>query len=360
MPVTRGMIGHGFYDRNSAPQLSSIAHVLPWLDDAVEALSLDAEGGAVGLADFGCSEGRNSIAVMRHLIDACRRSTARPIQTIHSDLPTNDFSELFLHLAPPDGDVWETDNVFSAAVGGSMFDQLLPPGSVTVATTFNAIGFLSRRPVERLADYILPNGPSQRGGVGAVSGADRTAFAAQARADVTAFATARAAELVPGGKLLVQVFGAGDERRTCDGIYDVLNDAVLDAEATGMIGRDAYETYYQPVYFRTLDELVAPFSDKASPLSDLFTLERAETYEVPVPFVETFHETGDVAQYAAAYTDFFRAFTEEVLRLNFADHPDLQGLVDYVYARAQSRVRADPDRYPFHYVAIAALLTRNG
>ena len=68
------------------------------------------------------------------------------------------------------------------------------------------------------------------------------------------FLRARAVELVPGGKLLLQVFGSSDAKRCCDGVYDVLNDAVLEVLNHGMIDRAAYDAYYQPVYFRTLDE----------------------------------------------------------------------------------------------------------
>ena len=358
MPVTSGMIGHGFYNRNSAPQLASIAYVLPWLDDAVGETDWNAAADVIGLADFGCSEGKNSVRVMQHLIAACRKASGRPIQTIHSDLPTNDFSELFLRLNPDPGPVFEADNVYSAAIAGSMYKQLLPPGSVDVATTFNAIGFLTQRPMDRLPGYILPNGPSKRRGVGDVTVSERAVFAAQAAADLQEFAKARAGELVPGGKLLIQVFGAGDDHRTCDGIYDVLNDSVLDALGDGMITQQGYDRYYQPVYFRTLQELTAPFIAAESGICGMFELQRAETYEVPVSFVEDFAKTKDIATYAAAYTNFFRAFTEAVFRMGFSDHPDLDNLVRYVYERCEQRVRDDPQQYEFHYVAVAVLLTK--
>ena len=35
-----GMPGHGFYDRNSAPQWASIAALLPWLEEAVAGMAL--------------------------------------------------------------------------------------------------------------------------------------------------------------------------------------------------------------------------------------------------------------------------------------------------------------------------------
>ncbi|MCL6284241.1 class I SAM-dependent methyltransferase [Ruegeria sp. 2012CJ41-6] len=359
MQVTKGMVGHGFYDDNSAPQWEATAHVLPWLEEAATTLDLSGPG-AITLADFGCSEGRNSVAVMQRVVAALRARSDRPIRTIHSDLPTNDFSGLFQRLNPETGRVFEADNVYSSAVGGTMFRQVLPPGSVQIAMTFNAIGFLSRRPLDSLPGYIFPNGPSALNPVGHVSAAEQSAFAQQADADLRSFALARAAELAPGGKLLIEVFGAGDRLRTCDGIYDVLNDAVLDALKAGMLTQEAYARYYQPVYMRRLEEVVAPFQDPSSELSALFSQERSELYEIPVSFVEAFKQNGNVADYAKAYTDFFRAFTETSLRLNLSDCDNLEALVHYIYTRAEQRLRETPERYPFNYIAMAVMLTRKG
>lgn len=357
MAVTTGMVGSGFYERNSAPQRAANEYVLPWLDAAIAAMALDGDDGVLGLADFGCSEGGNSIAVMQRAVDAARARTTRPIQTIHSDLPTNDFSHLMTGLRGDEGSVFAAPAVYSAAVGGTMFEQLLPPRSLHLATTFNAIGFLGQRPLDRLPGYILPNGPCADG-VGAVSAPDRAAFAEQAAADLVAFLQARAAELVPGGKLLVQVFGGSDMFRTCDGIYDVLNDALLETVEAGLISQQNYEAFYQPVYFRDLAELTAPVAGEGAPLAGLYSLDRAETYEVPVPFNDEYARTGDLDRFAADYTNFYRAFTEPVLRLGFAGHDDIDGFVADVYGRSERRLKDDPDRYPFRYVAVAMLLTR--
>ncbi len=138
VPVTTGMIGQGFYNRNSAPLMSAIDHVLSWLDNAVTDLSLGDGAGTIGLADFGCSEGRNSIAVMRRLISGLRKRTQRHILTAHSDLPTNDFSELFIGLRPGGQSVFDDPGVSSCAVGGSMFDRLLPPRSLHIAMSMQS------------------------------------------------------------------------------------------------------------------------------------------------------------------------------------------------------------------------------
>lgn len=356
MTVTTGMVGHGFYDRNSAPQRAAIEVVLPWHQEAIAGMDLADPPQAVGIADFGCAEGRNSIRVLQRLVTALRARTGRPVLTVQSDLPTNDFTALLTALRPGGRSVLGED-VYSSLVGGSMYDRLLPPGSIHVATTFNALGFFSRRPLERLPGYILPNGPSAVRGVGAVSAAEQAAFAGQAARDLESFLQARATELAPGGKLLVNVFGTAGEARTCDGVYDVLNDAMLEALDAGLIDRAGYEAYYQPVYFRNLDELTAPLAAGA-PLAALYHLDRAAAYESAVPFVEDFRKDGDVAAYARQYTDFFRAFTEPVLCLAFPAQ-DPKRFADDVFGRAERLLRAHPARYPFRFASVAMLLTRS-
>ncbi len=357
--TTTGMTGGGFYNANSAPQWQAIEAVFPWLEEAAANLPLDG-GGPITLADFGCSEGRNSVAVMAHLLKTLLPRTDRPVRTVHSDLPTNDFSKLFLSLRPQGTSVFGSERVFSAAVGGSMFDQLLPPESVHLATTFNAIGFLSEKPVDTLTGYILPNGPSALGANGFVSDEDRRVFAELAKKDIARFLKVRAQELVPGGKLLLQVFGTKKTTRTCDGIYDVLNDAVLDFVGTGEISRLTYDRYYQPVYMRSLEELTAPLQDASLGVAELYALDRTKAYEIEVPFNRQYRSDGDLDRYARDYVNFFRAFSETVLRNALPESPDREELVNRIYARAESLLKATPESYPFRYAAVAMLLTRRG
>ncbi len=357
MPVTTGMKGEGFYDQHSSPQYAAISSVLPWLGDAIGRMDLSRAHAPVVVVDYACSEGRNSIAAMREIVTALRKRTARPIQTVHSDLPTNNFNQLFLNLsgAPPRGC---HEQVYSSAVGGSMFQQLLPSQTVTIATTFNAIGYLECRPQTDIASYILPMGPGRsRPGV-TVSAAEKRAYADQAAEDLINFYRARAEEINAGGALLVASFGTGERYRCCDGLYDVLNDALLDLCDTGRIGRDAYRRLVFPIYYRSRDELIAPVLGDDSPLAGRFRIERAETIEIPVPFVERLERSGDLTVYAEEFTGFLRAFTEPILRQSLAEHANLDDLLDAVYERVRARLHANPADYEFHYIQVAALLTR--
>ena len=104
MPVTTGMKGEGFYDRHSSPQFAAIAAVLPWLDHAIGRMDLSRAATLIVVVDYACSEGRNSIAAMLEIVAALRQRTARPIQTVHSDLPTNNFNQLFQKGVDRSGD----------------------------------------------------------------------------------------------------------------------------------------------------------------------------------------------------------------------------------------------------------------
>jgi len=358
--TTSGMVGGGFYNANSAPQWKAIEAVLSLVDQAGETLPVDDGNGPLCLADFGCSEGLNSIAVMKRALGTVLPRTDRPVQTIHSDLPTNDFSKLFLNLDGSGQRPFGSGRVFSAAVGGSMFDQLLPDRSAHLATTFNAIGFLSRRPVDVLPGYIFPNGPSATRANGYVTEEDRQAFAEQAKRDVATFLQMRARELVPGGKLLVQVFGGNETARTCDGIYDLLNDAVLASVTDGDISKETYDRYYQAVYMRTLDELTAPVTDDRYGANGLFRIEATRSYEVPVPFNDRFAADGDLDRFASNYVNFFRAFTQAVLKAALPTMPNRADLVERVYDKAVALLKAHPEHYPFRYIAVAMLLMRTG
>jgi hypothetical protein len=357
VPVTTGMRGAGYYNQNSAPQWAAIEAVLPWLEDEVGRMALP-DVAPIVIVDYGSSEGRNSIAAMRRLVDALRARTPQPIQVVHSDLPTNDFNQLFVNLAAAGPARSPHAQVYSAAVGGSMFEQLLPPATVTCATTFNAIGFLDHPSEVEIPDFILPMGPGRpRPGV-AVSDEVRNAYAHQSAEDLTRFYRARADETVPGGKLLVATFGANECYRCCDGIYDVLNDALLELRDAGRIDREAYRRLVFPIYFRSREELIAPVVQDDSPVAGCFHVERAESMEVAIALNQLREQSAEDSAFASEFTGFIRAYSEPILRQSFRDQANLDDLIEEVYRRIQALLLEKPSDYEFHYIQVAALLTR--
>src|SRR6516165_2722540 len=98
MPATTGMKGAGYYDRHSATQLSSIQALQGWVDEAVAKLPLPPPGQPVTILDLGCAEGGNAVRLLGAVVAGLRARTGRPVQTLYSDLPGNDFNRLFANL----------------------------------------------------------------------------------------------------------------------------------------------------------------------------------------------------------------------------------------------------------------------
>ena len=64
------MEGGGFYNRHSALQAAGIARLLPYLEQAARSVEIGDE--PVVIADYGSSQGRNSMAPMRIAIEELR------------------------------------------------------------------------------------------------------------------------------------------------------------------------------------------------------------------------------------------------------------------------------------------------
>jgi hypothetical protein len=353
------MKGAGYYDRHSTAQLASMRALEDWLEEAVADLPLPDSARAVTVLDLGSSEGRNAIQFMQSVVTGLRRRTAQPIQTIYSDLASNNFNQLFANLEEARRAGPFPPEVYAAAVGGSFYGSLLPPGSVHLATCFNSILWLDRLPEVSLPDAVVYRRPRPHRPAGTLSPEITAAFQRQAEQDLIRFLEGRAREMVPGGKLLLSSPGDTDEIRVSDGMADVLNDACRDLLAAGRLKREEYERLTIPVYFRTVEELLAPLESEGSPLFGIFTVERAQALEVPAPFIVKFQRDGDEAEYAAAYTGFIRATAEPVIRAALIrPEPEAAATVESLFERVHARLLAEPERYLWCYNLVAALLTR--
>jgi hypothetical protein len=358
MPATTGMKGAGYYDRHSGAQLSSIQALQEWVDDAVATLPLPAPPQPVTVLDLGSSEGRNAIQMMGSIVRGLRRRTGQPVQTIYSDLASNNFNQLFANQDEARRAGVFPEEVYAGAVGGSFYGPLLPPGTVHLATCFNAVQWLDQLPPVPLPDGVVYRRPQlDRPGV-TVSPEVSAAFRRQAEQDLVRFLECRARELVPGGKLLLASPGDIEQASVSDGVCDVLNDACLDLVASGRLRREQYERLTMPVYFRTVAELLAPLEREDSPVHGTFAAERAETLEAPVPFNVEFQGGGAAAAYAEAYTGFLRAISEPVVRAALRQPAAEATTVDHLYERVRARLLAQPERYRWRYLLVASLMSR--
>ena len=359
MPVTSGMKGAGYYDQHSTAQLASIQLVFDWIETALATMALPQASQPFTVLDLGSSEGRNALITMNGIVEAVRRRQADQfIQTFYSDLPSNNFNRLFLNLHEARTAGRLAAGVFPSAVAGSFYEPLVPPGSVHFAMAFNALLWLDALPAASVPDFVVYRRPHPpRPGLH-ISPETADAFARQADRDLVRFLECRARELLPGGKLLIVSPGDAAEQRLADGLYDALNDACLDLVAAGSVPRQRYERFTMPLYFRTVAETLAPLERDGSPVKGAFTVDRAETLEVPTPFLVAFDQTGDAAKLADDYTGFLRAFSEPVARAALVGDDGDGTIIDELYGRIHARVKAEPKRYRFRYLLTATLFTR--
>jgi hypothetical protein len=338
--------------------MSSIQALRSWVEDAVADLPLAAGARPVTVLDLGSSEGRNAIQEMATIVAELRRRTRQPVQTIYSDLASNNFNQLFANLEEARrAGLFPTD-VFPAAVGGSFYGPLLPPGTVHLATCFNAILWLDRLPAVPLTDSVVYRRPHPPRPGRATPPEVTAAFSRQAEQDLVRFLECRAGELAPGGKLLLAAPSDTEHARIADGLFDLLNDACLDLVAAGHVAREEYERLTMPCYYRTLEELLAPLEREDSPVRGAFVVDRSGVLEVPTPYVVEFRRGGDVEAYAAAYTGSLRAISEPVVRAAFNQPDGEAATVAGLYERIRARLLAEPERYLWRLIIAAALLTR--
>jgi hypothetical protein len=355
MPSTPGMKGEGYYDRHSGAQRAANKIVESWLVDAAASIALPAPPQPVVILDLGSSEGRNAIDGMRVVAEVLRQRTEQPIQTVYSDLASNNFNRLFANLEsaapfPP--------NVFASAAAGTFYGVVMPPRTVHLATSFNSILWLDRLPSVPVPDFVAYRRPHPpRPGLNTTA-EQHAAFTSQARHDTIHFLQARASELVPGGKLVLATPGDDARGRCCDGLYDSMNDACLDLVKAGRVPRERYERLVIPVYFRTMEEVVGPLEAKDSPLCGAFSVDRLETLQSVTPFEAEFDRTGNAEAFADGFAGFLRAFSEPVVRAALVEPGEDGSVVDELFARLHQRLVAEPARYRFHYVLVAACLTR--
>jgi hypothetical protein len=359
MPATTGMKGSGFYDRHSTAQLAAIQFVFNWIEKAIAEIQMPSDAQPFTILDCGSSEGGNALLVMSEVVEYVqRRRPGQLIHTIYSDLPSNNFNRLFLNLDEPRAAKRVPAGVYASATAGSFYEGLVPPRSIHFAMAFNALLWMDKLPCVALPNFVAYRRPQPPHRGLQVTPGTVDAFARQADGDLVRFLRCRADELAPGGKLLIASPGDSAEHRLGDGIYDLLNDACLDLVAVGRLARQRYERFTMPVYFRTVEETLAPLERDGSPVQGAFSVDRAETLDVPTPFFVEFDRSGDATKLADDYTGFLRAVSEPVARAALVGEDGDNTVLDELYEHIHARVRREPPRYRFRYLLTTTLFTR--
>jgi hypothetical protein len=339
------MAGAGEYNRHSQPQHVAGHDGLPLLARAGEVVP-PALGGSIVVADYGSSQGRNSLAPMRAAIETLRGrlGAGAAISIVHTDLPSNDFAALFTTLeSDRQSYLRDDEQVFAYAVGRSFYERLFPASHVALGWSSITVHWLSSVPVPLREQIFSPLGSPQ----------ERAAYAERAAEDWRRFLAHRFAELVPGGQLVIVGSGA-DEHGRCgaEGLLELANGALREMVAEGVLDRADYERMVVPTYYRTREEFLAPLADpsastSASASPGSFTLQECVETDLADPLWERYEQGGDIAAFAGSASSFLRAFSEpSVFGAIAAEHSarEASELADEFYARVREAVAAHPEQ----------------
>ena len=319
--------------------------------------------------DFGAADGGTSLPLWHAVADAL--PSTRELHLFYEDQATNDWKSVFAHAdgrlalpslpgcamlsKPPSIALASRPNVFLAAVGTSFHRQCLPSRCLHLGFSSTAFHWLLRKPCD------LPSLHHTQSPAGCPHAA---AFARQAAVDWDATLVARAAELAPGGRLVIVVFVV-DAAGQCLGdtsssggpsvaMYAALQMAWRGLVADGMITPDEAGRATFINYYRTQDELAAPFAPGGAAAAAGLRLLDSRVRVTRCPFRAAWlARPSDATAHAAAFVKTVRTWSESTFStaLDAArGAAEKRGIVDELFTRYAAAVAASPADHGMDYV----------
>ena len=339
-PPSHGVMeGKGAYNKYAKLPAGGAALALPLLEKAVLNVEIDTGNQPVVIADYGSSQGKNSLVPMRVAIRILRHRLGpnRPISVFHIDQPSNDFNTLFEVLnADPDRYALDEPNVFPGAIGRSFYENVLPPGSVHFGWCSYAAVWLSRIPALIPGHFISLHSTD----------AVRSEFAHQGAQDWEAFLSLRARELRPGGRLVVVLPALADDGLSgFENIMDQANAVLAEMVGDGAIMAEERARMVLRAYPRRKNNLLAPFAHDGH--FQHLTVEDFEMSALPDAAWNDYERDGNKEALADKHALFFRSVFMPSLasaldRVRAGDAEALRVFGDRLEAGLKRRLASQP------------------
>ncbi|OMJ68115.1 hypothetical protein SteCoe_34518 [Stentor coeruleus] len=220
------------YNQNSRYQQFGIDKNLDLILQTAEKI-LNIQSLVYTLVDYGCSEGLNSRKIFSKIISQIENLTESSFLLFHNDLPYINWSGFFNIICSPE--LIFPKNVFTAAIGKSFIEQILPSNSVHFGYSSFAFHWLSE-PIPKYTSLDFNHYNEQN--------------LALALEHYTRILENRYKELVIGGHLIFLVAIFIDEE-----IGFVLQQNLFKKmHAKGIISEDEALNFRYPVYFLTFEQ----------------------------------------------------------------------------------------------------------
>jgi hypothetical protein len=336
-PHVSPMEGKGAYNRHATLQASAGALAIPLLEQAARQIVIDTGDRPLVIADYGCSQGKNSLAPMRAAIQPLRARVGRerPIVVCHTDLPSNDFGELFKVLEDdPESYLQGEPHVYPTVIGRTFYRSLFPANSVDLGWSSYAAVWLSQIPGQIPEHFFIPRS----------TGRLRAEFDRQGAQDWETFLALRAAELRLGGRLVVALPALNpDQSSPSVVIFDPANAELAALVREGLVTAEERANMTIASYPQREQQLLAPFARDGRFCG--LVVEHSETLPVPdAPWIE-FQRDGDAAALARKRASFFRATFVPSLAQALAPSrsaEERQTFADRMEAGVRRRIESNP------------------
>jgi SAM dependent carboxyl methyltransferase len=336
--ATHGVMeGGGSYNLYAKVPAGGGQLAMPFLEEAARNTTLEAEHGPLVIADYGSSQGKNSLVPMRAVIIALRARVgpSRPILVVHVDQAANDFNTLFgvLHSDPQRYSV-DDPHVFPSAIGRSFYETVFPKGYVHLGWSSYAAVWLSRIPMAIPGHFVSL----------ASTGTVRAAFDRQGAEDWRSFLSLRSDELKPGGRLVVVLPALNDEGRAgFEPLFDQANEVLGEMVSRGSITAEERARMVLGAYPRRRSQLLAPFGMEGQYCG--FTVERCEVCELPDAAWADYERDGKTEALVKRHVGFFRAIFVPSLATALENPRRSEGFADEFELRLARQLADCPAPY---------------
>lgn len=340
----------GSYNLHAKVPAGGAGLALPLLEEAVRSVAVDDGNQPVVIADYGSSQGKNSLPPLRAAIQILRSrlGPARPISIVHVDQPANDFNTLFgvLH-SDPERYSLDDPNVFPSAIGRSFYEQVLPNESVHVGWSSYAAVWLSRVPMPVPGHFM---GHASTGPV-------REAFDRQGAGDWKLFLSLRAAELRPGGRLVVVLPALNDEGRTgFEPIFSHANEILAEMVAEGSLKAHERAQMVLGAFPRRRSQLLEPFGSDRQFRG--LMVECCELFVLPDAAWLDYERDGNKEALISRHAAFFRSIFVPSLAAAIDDVGRRNAFPDRLEDKLKRRLLSQ--LMPLHSFVQTTVLARNG
>lgn len=347
------MKGAGYYSQATIGAKHVMDNAAGLILDALERQAPADDGTEFTMTDMGCADGGTSIDMVGRVLSAVRaKCPSKPIRMVYTDLPRNDFSQVFQNVHGLTG--LETyaksiDNLYVFASATSFHRQIVPPGTLDLGHSATASHYITDVP-EPIPDHVHMVGSS---------GSVRDAWRAKGAADWENFLLNRTRELRTGGFLALFNFGIDEEGRYLGhtggvSMFDTFDRIWREMAAEGIITEAEVLATNFPQVYRTVEEFRAPLDDPESPVHKAgLRAEHVETRVVRCPFAADFERHGDAAKFAKAYIPTLRSWSEPVFFAGLSADRTAQeraDIVDAYFGRYEAEVAAAPEGHAMDYV----------